>query len=249
MRKVAFGLLACLAVASTASAVELITNGTFDSDTSSWNFISAGQNDTNPVWHTFTSVAGGVSGNAGRIYINKNKAIDTFAYQVVTVPFSGTAVLTGSWKLDGAGGSPWAGAFLFASDGTDPVTQLNTLINPILRGQQPNPQPRSNTDGKIVAAADDHSNSAGFTLWDTFANYADNVHALHPADFAFGSERQTKAFTAGQTVIVGMYFLDAPTGANSEYAYFDNISLALTPEPAAIVLLGLGAIPLLRRRR
>ena len=45
------------------------------------------------------------------------------------------------------------------------------------------------------------------------------------------------------------FAFNAVTGASNQDVFLDNINITTVPEPSALVLLGLGSVSLLRRRR
>jgi hypothetical protein len=77
-------------------------------------------------------------------------------------------------------------------------------------------------------------------------NWVDNLVSVTYGGQSVFSNVSTGSFAP---VMGDTFAFNANTGASTQDAFLDNINITTVPEPSALVLLGLGSVSLLRRRR
>ena len=271
MRVVGSGLilLAVLAMVSAASA-NVVVNGDFEAGVYATDSLA----NTPQGWHSFgytgdatkTRVlkgdALGVSGNCVRLrLVTAASGSATILYQEIPTTVGETYSFSAQWKVAGNGNQGWIGAFFFDNDGTNVQDQIKALV-PGFSGAYPHRHDPNVTDDPLtdVLASDqdivaERAPDYGMPVLDWESIYdaardSENNQTMTPIGVS-GNGAAWQSKVAGQTsMIVGFFMLDSWNGAGTgEDLYIDNVAVELVPEPAALVLLAVGMLPMLRRRR
>lgn len=217
-----------------------------------------------------SAAGGGVGGGScPRLRIITGGMGASILYQVIPTTANTTYTFSAQWRADcqatASDNEGWIGALFFDDNGVDsPGTQvLNAIPEPYNTTsasypfrRDPNNLSSPPTDvlvgpnQEIVAErAFDYGmeHSDWESIYDAARDGADNQLMTQIGTAGNGAAWQTKT-AAGSSMIVAFFMLDSWNGSGSgEELWIDNVSV--TPEPAALALLALGMLPILRRRR
>jgi len=208
-------IVALLAVASPAFAVNLVVNGDWGTgDETGWTRWTAGR--PTEAWAVTSN---GPTPPEGTLSATGKANDPSFGwYQVIEVPASEEVTLSGDWTATNAS---WVEYMLFSVASVDPVAIVGRLD--------------SGAAADVAYKRDGWGMNGGGTFgWESAT--------LSPHPSGNGGTIHSLGF-----VVVGLKLgLSQWLEPTSDTASFDNI--ALTPEPAAMLLLGLPLL-LIRRRR
>jgi hypothetical protein len=276
---VGLGVLAVLAVTSVASAstLGLVANGDFEEGYQTaganlgntpvgWNSYNEGTDAAGSGARFYSGAGYGEGGTGGaRMRVVLNKRAGVVMWQEIAVQSGQTYQFTADWYSD-LNQSGWWGAFFFSTDTTDRATIEATIGGKTLPSTGFIPYAQ---DDNAASGAGPHRFGYGTNPddpTDMFQGSNHEIVAEHAVEWTPAvatwqpissadavamtvigdSSYQTKVAT-GNYMVVGFFLLDDPGSAQN--LYVDNAKVELVPEPATLVLLAMGGVPLLLRRR